>query len=86
MSRSKFSSSRDRGRPLRLSFELAIVLSMSKDIGIGITDLALTCGSEQVFDEVRTAVLGSARTGRVNDKGSDREDTSSDVCYVGDTR
>ena len=31
-------------------------------------------------------MVGPARTGRVLDAGSDREDTSSDVCYDGDTR
>ena len=38
------------------------------------------------MDAGRTAVVGSTRTGRVLDAGSDREDRSSDVCYVGDTR
>ena len=53
---------------------------------MGVTDLALTCESEPVMDAVYTAVVGSACTGRVLDAGSDREDRSSDVCYVGDTR
>ena len=53
---------------------------------MGFSDLALACGSESVVDAVCTAVVGSARTGRVHDAFSDREDTSSDVCYVGDTR
>ena len=33
-----------------------------------------------------TAVVGSARTCRVFDTGSAREDSSSDVCYVDNTR
>ena len=37
----------------------------SKDIGMGVTDLAFACGPEPVVDEVCTAVVGSARTGRV---------------------
>ena len=53
---------------------------------MGFSDLALACGSESVVDAVCTAVVGSARTGRVRGAFSDREDTSSDVCYVGDTR
>ena len=60
-------------------------LNASKYSGMGITDRALTCESEPVMDAARTAVVGSART-RVLDAGSDREDRSSDVCYVGDTR
>ena len=104
-SRSEFDSSRDHTRPLRLSFALAMILTMntrrlqrthpwsgmgssleaSKDIGNGVTDFALTCGSETVVDAVCTAVVGSARTGRVHVAGSDRKDRSSDVCYVGDT-
>ena len=46
----------------------------------------LTCGSEPVIDAVCTAVVGSARTGRTLDAGSAREDRSSDVYCVGDTR
>ena len=53
---------------------------------MGVTDLALNCGSVPAMDVVCTAVVGSARTGRVLDAGSDREDRSSDVCYVGDTQ
>ena len=53
---------------------------------MGVTDLALACGSEPVVDAVGIAVVGSARTGRVHDAGSAREDRSSDECYVGDTR
>ena len=53
---------------------------------LGVTDLALTCGSEPVVDAVCTAVVGSLRTGLVLDAGSDREDRSSDVCFIGDTR
>ena len=49
---------------------------------VGVTDLAFTCGSEPVVDAVCTAVVGSARTGRVLNAGSDREDRSSDVCYT----
>ena len=40
---------------------------------MGVTDLALTCGSERVIDAVCTAVVGSARIGRALDAGSDRE-------------
>ena len=53
---------------------------------MGASDLALTCGSEPVVDAVCTAVVGAARTGRVLDAGSAREDRSSDVCCIGDTR
>ena len=53
---------------------------------MGVTDLALDCGSEPVMDAVCTAVVVTARTGPVLEAGSDREDRSSDVCYVGDTR
>ena len=61
-------------------------LNASKDIGMGVTDFALACGPEPVVVGVCTAVDGSARTGRVLDAGSAREDRSSDVCDVGDTR
>ena len=60
-------------------------LNASKDIGLGVTDLALTCESEPVMDAVYTAVVGSACS-CVLEAGSDREDRASDVCYVGDTR
>ena len=46
-------------------------LNAPKDIGIGV---------------MCAAVVGSVRAGRVPNAGSDREDRSSDVCYVGDTR
>ena len=82
---SKFSSSRDHARPLRLSFAPAMVLTMnarrfqrthllsgtgsslnaSKDIDMGVPDLALKCESEPVMDAVCTAVAGSYRIGRV---------------------
>ena len=39
-----------------------------------------------VRNALRTAVVGSARTGREHNAGSDRVDRSSDVCFVGDTR
>ena len=61
-------------------------LNASNDIGMGVTDFAPICNSELVMDTVCTAVVGSERTCRVLDAGSDREDRSSDVCYVGDTR
>ena len=61
-------------------------LNAPKDIGLGVTDLALACGLEPLMDAVCTAVVGSARTGPELDAGSDREDRSSDVCYVGDKR
>ena len=61
-------------------------INASKDISMQVTDLALTCGSEPVVGAVCTAVNGFARTGRAHDAGSDREDRSYDVCYVGDTR
>ena len=53
-------------------------LNASKDIGAELGDLAVACGSEPV--------VGSARTARVLGAGSVREDRSSGVCYVGDTR
>ena len=88
-SRPEFCSSRDHTRPPRWSFALTMLVTMnarrfqithplrgtefsvnlSADIGLGVTDLALACGSEPVVDA-----------------GSDREDRSSDVCCVGDTR
>ena len=52
---------------------------------MGLTELAPICKSEPVMDTMSTAAYGSARTNRVLDAGSDREDRSSDVCYVGDT-
>ena len=62
-------------------------LNASKDIFMGVTNFALTCGSDPVMDTVCIAVVvGSARTGRVLDAGSDREVRSPDVCHVGDTR
>ena len=39
-----------------------------------------------MVDAVCTAVVGAARTGRVLDAGSAREDRCSDVCCIGDTR
>ena len=42
----------------------------SKDIDLGVSDLALTGGSEPVMDAVCAAVVGSSRTGRVLDAGS----------------
>ena len=51
-----------------------------------VIDLAATCGSEPVVDGLRTAVVGSDRTSRVLDASSGREDESSDVCCVGETR
>ena len=53
---------------------------------MGVDDFALTCGSEPVMNAVCTAVVGSARSGRLRDAGSDREGTSSDMCCVGDTQ
>ena len=44
------------------------------------------CGSDPVGDAVRIAVVVAARIGLVFDTGPDRDDRSSDVCYVGDTR
>ena len=44
---------------------------------MGVADLALTCGSESVWDTVCLQWLAQL------DAGSDREDRSSDVCYVG---
>ena len=55
-------------------------LDASKGIGIGVTDLALV-DRQLVVDAVRTAVVGSSRTG-VRDASPDREDRSSDVCHV----
>ena len=53
---------------------------------MGVIDLALACGSELVADASCAAVVGSARTGRVLDAGSDHEGRHSDVCCGGDTR
>ena len=59
--------------------------SSRQKILVGINDLELTCGSEPVMDKVCTAMVGSARTGRVCDAGSDREGRCSEVCHFGDT-
>ena len=62
-------------------------LNASKGIAIRVLlDFAPTCGSEPVMDAWFSAAVGSARTGRVLDAGSDREDRSCNVCCVGDTR
>ena len=61
-------------------------LNGSKDIGTGGTDCALIRGSEPVMDAVGTALVGSVRIGHVLHARSDREDRSSDVCHVSDTR
>ena len=50
---------------------------------MGVTDLTPT--SEPVIDAGSTAVGGSA-CWFVFEAGSESEDRSSDVCYVGDTR
>ena len=99
-SRSEFCSSRDYSRPLSFFFlalnarrfqrthlfsGMGSSLNASKDIGMGVIDLAPICESEPVMDTVCAAVAGLARA-RVLDAGSDREDRSSDVCHVGDTR
>ena len=47
-------------------------LNASTDIGMGVIDLALTCGSEPEVDAVFTAVVFSDRTSRVLDAGSGR--------------
>ena len=104
-SRSKLSSSRDHTCPRRLSFALAMVLTMnarrfqrthplrgmgdygvnaSRNIDMEVIAFASTCGSEPVVDGVRTAVVGSDRTGRVLDASSGRKDESSDVSCVGE--
>ena len=96
-SRSECCSSRDHTRPLRLSFALAMILTMNarrfqrthplSGMGSSLSaSIALTCGPEPVIGAVCIAVVGSARTGRILDAGSDREDRSSDACYVGDMR
>ena len=54
------------------------------DIGMGVTDYA--CVSDPMVDAGRTAVVASDRTGLERDAGPDREDRSSDICHVGDTR
>ena len=72
-----------RTHPLR---GMGTSISPSKNFGMGILDPELSCGSEPVTDAVRSTVVGSARTGRVLNAGSDRGDRSSDVCSVGDTR
>ena len=61
-------------------------LNASKDVGVGVTDFVFTCGSEPVMDTMCTAVVVSARTGRMLDGDSDRGDRSFDLCYVGETR
>ena len=53
-------------------------LNASKEIGMGIIDFALACGSKPVADDLRFAVVGSDRTRRVLDAGSGREDRSSE--------
>ena len=53
---------------------------------MGVTGLALVCESDPVIAAKYSAVVGSARFGRVFDAGSAREDRSSDVSYIGDTR
>ena len=68
----KASASPQRTYPLRGMRDYSF--NASKDIGMGVTDLALACGSEPVFDAVFAAVVGSARTGRLLDAGSGRED------------
>ena len=81
---SEFLSSRDHTQPSRLSFALAVILTMntrryqqaSKDIGMGVADLAPICKSEPVMAAVFSAVVGSAR---VLHAGSDLECRSSDV-------
>ena len=62
------------------------VLNASKDTGMVVADLAPTCESEPVVDAVCAAEVGSDRPGRVLDRGSAREDRSSDLSYVGDTQ
>ena len=73
-----------RTHPLREMGDYS--LNTSKDIDMGVIDLAHTCGSEPVVDGLRTAVVGSDRTSRVLDASSGREDESSNVCCVGETR
>ena len=60
-------------------------LSASNDIAVGVFDHALVCESESEIDARYAAVVGSACS-CVFEAGSDREDRSSDVCYVGNTR
>ena len=61
----------------RLLSGMGYSLNASNDIDTGVSDLAPTGGS--VMDAVCAAVVGSSRTGRVLDAGSDREDRSSGV-------
>ena len=61
-------------------------LNASKDMTLGSYCPCACCESEPVIDVMYIAVVGSARTGRVLDAGSNREDRSSDVCNVVDTR
>ena len=61
-------------------------LNASKATAMQVADFALICGSEPVINAVCSAVVVLARTGRVVDSGSDREDRSSDGCHVGDAR
>ena len=51
---------------------------MTRDT-LRVFDLAPTCGSQPVVGRVRTAVVGSDRTGRV---GSSRKDECFHVCCV----
>ena len=59
-------------------------VNASRDIDMEVIAFASTCGSEPVVDGVRTAVVGSDRTGRVLDASSGRKDESSDVSCVGE--
>ena len=60
-------------------------LNTSKDVALGVTGLAPICESDPVADANYLAVVDSACS-CVFEAGSDREDKSSYVCYVGDTR
>ena len=87
-SRFEVPSLRDHARLPRLSSARAMVLTMNarrfqRTRPMGVIDLAPTCGSEAMVDGVRTAVVGSDRTSRVLDAGSQREDESFDVCCAG---
>ena len=70
--------------PGNLSFEWNGIFTQRVK-GMGVTDFAPVCESEPVVDAICTGVVSSART-RALGAGYDREDRSSGVCHVGDTR
>ena len=61
-------------------------LNASKDNGVGVADLAPYCVPEPVMDAVKKLQWSGSACSGVLEAGSDREETPSDVCFVGDTR